>query len=64
MGGDKYLMKISGGTAYTMQFILSSSDNKLFHFKLDKEVLDEFSLIMNRFVQYNINKSFKSLELL
>lgn len=61
---DQYAIKISEGTRYTLMYILSQPIEKLFQFNLEINILNEFKLVMDRFIDYNLNKKFKSLEFL
>ncbi|MBC7960627.1 MAG: DNA repair protein RecO [Vallitaleaceae bacterium] len=58
------LLKISQGTLFTLQYILSQSIEKLFQFKLKTNIFNELKLVVNQFTAYNLNKKFKSLEFL
>lgn len=55
---------MSEGALYTMRYILSTSIDKLFRFKVSSTVLQELQKIMEGYVNYHIDGRFKSLELL
>lgn len=63
----KYASKatfISGSTIYTMQYILTSTIEKLYTFTVTKEVLKELSKFVDNYKSVYIDKKMKSLELL
>ena len=47
-----------------MQYVETSSIEKLFAFTLSDEVLDEFGKVMERYLDVYVEKRFKSLEIL
>ena len=51
-------------TIYTMQYIISTSIQKLYTFTVSEEVFIEFRHIMKGFVKRHIDKTFHSLEIL
>lgn len=51
-------------TLYAMQYIISSSIEKLYTFQLSEEVMKEFDRIMERYKEVYVEKHFKSLEIL
>ncbi len=55
---------ISGATAYTMQYIISSPIEKLYTFTVSEEVLTELKQILKQYMSTHIDKTFKSLEIL
>lgn len=57
-------IKVSGSTIYTMQYIITSSVEKLYTFTVSKEVLNELRLCLKEFCKVYIDKEFKSLEML
>ena len=59
---DKDAVMISYSTRYTMQYILRSSLDKLYHFKVTPEIQQELNQVCDHYVPYYINKSFKTLE--
>lgn len=66
-GCRKYAPKatfISGSTIYTMQYILTSTIEKLYTFAVTKEVLKELSKFVDNYKSVYIDKKMKSLELL
>ncbi len=54
-------LNISGGTVYTLQYILSSSLKKLFTFNVKPEVLSELKLVTERYIKNNRSYKFNSL---
>ena len=56
--------KLHTSTLYAMQYIVSSSIEKLYSFQLTEEVLDELDKLMERYKDVYIGKHFKSLEIL
>lgn len=56
--------QISESTVYTMQYIITSTIEKLFTFKVSDEVLSELSHIMKKYMKLYIDKEFKSLPIL
>lgn len=61
---DKSTIRINKGTLYTLQYILSSSLEHLYSFKVDESISSDLDKIMKRFLQYHLNKKFKSLDFL
>lgn len=57
-------LKLNTSTFYTMQFIISTSIDKLYSFTVSEVVLKELSMLMNRWRTKYIDKEFKSLEFL
>lgn len=55
---------ISGATVYTLQYIVSSTIEKLYTFTVSDEVLRELRIILKQYTSTHIDKSFKSLEIL
>lgn len=55
---------LNTSTFYTMQYIISSSVDKLYSFTVSEAVLKELSMVMNRWRAKYIDKEFKSLEFL
>lgn len=58
------LIKITGSTLYTLQFIIASPIEKLFTFNVSDEVLMELKLLMKRYINTYVDKAFKSLPIL
>ncbi len=56
--------KITESTVYTMQYIITSSIEKLFTFKVSDQVLMELNYIMKKYMRAYIDKEFKSLPIL
>lgn len=56
--------KIHGSTLFTMQYVISSTVEKLYTFTVTEEVLSEFGRIMERFRRMHVDKSFKTLEII
>ena len=57
-------IEVEDSTAYALQYIVSSSIEKLYTFTVSKEVLDEVRRIMKQYMSAHVDKSFKSLEIL
>lgn len=55
---------ISGSTVYTIQFILSSALEKLYTFKVSKEVQKELEMVCDSFLNQYVSHHFKSLDFL
>lgn len=51
-------------TVYALQYVISSSIEKLYAFALSEEVFREFQAVIDAFRRRYIDKSFKSLEIL
>ena len=56
--------KLHTSTLYAMQYIVSSSIEKLYTFQLSEEVMHELDRILERYKEVYIEKHFKSLEIL
>lgn len=61
---EQSTMRISNSTLYTLQFIITSPIEKLFTFKVSKQVLSELQNIMKKYIKMYIEKEFKSLPIL
>lgn len=57
-------IKVSGGTIYTMQYIITSSIEKLYTFTVKEGVLNELRHCMKQYRKFYLDKEFKSLEML
>ncbi|MEG0108047.1 MAG: DNA repair protein RecO [Lachnospiraceae bacterium] len=57
-------MRLHTSTLYTMQYIISSSIEKLYQFKVSQEVEHQLAQIMKRYLLIYVDKQFKSLEIL
>lgn len=57
-------VRVSGSTIYTMQYIITSTVEKLYTFTVTEEVLRELKNCMKRYRKTYIEKEFKSLEVL
>lgn len=55
---------VSSSGLYTLQYIISSTIEKLYTFVVSEEVLEELRKIMKQYVSTHIDKKFKSLEIL
>ena len=55
---------LSKAALYTLQYIASSTIEKLYTFKVSDEVLDEIRKVMQQYMDAHIDKKFKSLEIL
>jgi len=58
----KDVVMISYSTRYTLQYILSSSLNKLYHFTVTPEIQQELSQVCNYYVPFYVDKTFKTVE--
>lgn len=56
--------RVSAALIYTMQFVLTTPLEKLYTFAVSKEVLEEFTELMEEYRNHYIGHSFKSLEIL
>lgn len=57
-------IKVGESTLYTLQYIVSSTIEKLYTFTVSDEVLEELRYIMKQYVSTHVDKTFKSLEIL
>ena len=57
-------IKMSAATWYTLQYVVSSSIEKLYTFTVSEEVQGEFRRIMKQYIGMYVEKRFKSLEIL
>ena len=57
-------ISLDNSTLYTMQYIESSTIEKLYTFTVSREVLEKLSGIMERYCLLYVEKRFKSLEIL
>lgn len=55
---------VSAATEYTLQYIVSSSIEKLYTFAVSEEVLGELKKVMKQYTGTQFEKGFKSLEIL
>ena len=55
---------LSGATVYTLQYIVSSTIEKLYTFTVSDEVLGELRRVMKQYMVTHVDKMFKSLEIL
>lgn len=55
---------LCGATVYTLQYIVSSTIEKLYTFTVSDEVLSEFRRVMKQYMETHVDKTFKSLEIL
>ncbi len=55
---------VGGATLYTLQYIVSSSIEKLYTFAVSDEVLVELGNVLGQYTAIQIDKHFKSLEIL
>lgn len=63
-GGAVDAIPLHNSTLYAMQYIVSSSIEKLYTFTLSEEVLQEFGKVMERYLDVYLDRKFKSLEVL
>lgn len=59
-----HLMKIDTSTLYAMQYIASSSIEKLYTFTVSEKVLKKLKKIVSEYLLFYVDKTFKSLEIL
>ena len=57
-------MEIQDSTRYAMQFIVSSTIEKLFTFQLSEGILDELKIIMKKYLNTYVKHTFKSLQII
>lgn len=57
-------MVLDNSTLYSMQYIESSTIEKLYTFNVTEKVLNELGKVMERLMEVYVNKRFKSLEVL
>jgi len=57
-------ISMGNSTLYTLQYIISSSIEKLYTFTVSDEVLAQLRKIMKQYVEMYVDKRFKSLEIL
>ena len=55
---------VGGATLYTLQYIVSSTIEKLYTFTVSDEVLKELGTVLRQYTATHIDKRFKSLEIL
>ncbi len=55
------VIKIGASTIYTMQFIITSSIEKLYSFTVSDEVLRELQICMKQYIETYVDYKFKSL---
>ena len=55
---------IGNSTLYTLQYIVSSSIEKLYTFTVSDEVLAHLRMILRQYMETHVDKKFKSLEIL
>lgn len=64
VGKVKDIIELNTSTFYTMQFIISSSIEKLYSFTVSEQVLTELAMVMGRWRSKYIDREFKSLAFL
>ena len=57
-------IEISPAAMYAMQFVLSSSIEKLYTFQVSEQVQKELSMVLNRHMDRYVDKKFKTLDIL
>lgn len=57
-------ISVSDSTVYTMQYIVSSTIEKLYTFTVSDAVLGELRAVMKQYMDTHVEKAFKSLEIL
>ncbi len=63
-GGSVGLMKLSGSTLYTLQFILTTPIERLYTFTVNDQVMRELKSLMKEYLTIMVSGPFKSLEVL
>ena len=63
-GGSQNLLKLSGSTIYTLQFILTTPIEKLYTFTVNEQVLRDLKALMKGYLSLMVTGPFKSLEVL
>ncbi|TCK98765.1 DNA replication and repair protein RecO [Natranaerovirga hydrolytica] len=58
----KDAIPIDESTRYTMQYILSANTNKLYTFKTSDTITKNLSKVLDRYIAYHIDYSFKTLK--
>ena len=56
--------RLHPSTVYAMQYIISSSIEKLYTFTVSAQVQKELKQLMKQYIRHHIDKNFKSLEVL
>lgn len=57
-------IEVSAAAVYAMQFIITSSVEKLYTFQVSEQVQKELSMMLNRHIDRYIDKKFKTLDIL
>lgn len=57
-------IRLNPSTVYTLQYIISSSIEKLYTFTVSDEVLKELGIVMERYMDIYVDRHFKSLDIL
>ena len=57
-------IRINNSTLYALQYIVSSSIEKLYTFTVSDEVLGQLRRVMKQYIGMYVDKRFKSLEIL
>lgn len=61
---DENAIKLSTSSIYTLQYIISIDVEKLYSFRVSREVLNELKICVRRFLSIHIDRELKSAELL
>lgn len=61
---DNRAINLSTSSIYTLQYIISKDIEKLYTFKVSREILDELRVCVRRYLGQYINHEFKSVELI
>lgn len=62
LGGHTDIIYISYSTLYTLQYILVAPLEDLFKFRVDKMITKQIGLVCDRYIEFYIDKRFKTLE--
>lgn len=60
--GQDYIITIGYVAVYAMRYILHTPLEELFKFKLDQDVLGQLERVCDKYIEYYIDKSFKTIE--
>jgi len=64
INGDASAMRLKKSTIYTIQYIVYSKIEKLYTFTLKEDIIKELTLFMKYYFEINVEKKFKTLEML
>ncbi len=64
MNKESGIRKLHPSTIYAMQFIISTSIEKLYSFTVNDEVLKDLENVMEHYLRFHVDRPMKSLEML